>query len=149
MVEKQRSGGFKEQVKGPLIIAVVLAVVAFFGVFIFATGGTQNAPQYSLSLSVAGAVFIVTLVLCATLMMIERPNDEHLGQGTGINRSSAKLYAEAKAKREAEARKKAVAERATGTADSATGTSAASSTKATAQQDAASDSQPRANGQER
>lgn len=47
--------------------------------------------------------------MCATLIIVERPNDEHLGEGTGINRSSAKLYAEAKARREAEAKRNAAA----------------------------------------
>lgn len=105
MTQQQR--GLKEQIKGPLIIAVVLALVAFFGVVFFASGGTNNPPQISLAMSISGAVFVVTLVVCATLMMVERPNDESLGKGTGINRSSAKLYAEARAKREAAAREEA------------------------------------------
>lgn len=103
----QQRRGLKEQIKGPLIIAVVLALVAFFGVLVFATGGTNNPPQFALASSISGAVFVVTLVMCATLMIVERPNDESLGQGTGINRSSAKLYAEARAKREAAAREEA------------------------------------------
>lgn len=98
-------GGFKEQVRGPLSIAAVLAVVAFIGVVIFATGGTNNQPNFVLAATVAGCVFVVTLVMCATLIMVEKPNDPHLGEGTGINRSSAKLYAEAKARREAEAKR--------------------------------------------
>jgi len=60
-----------------------------------------------LALGVAGAVFVVTLVVCATLILAERPNDPSLGQGTGINKSSAKLYEQAKAKREAAEREKA------------------------------------------
>ncbi|QRZ61652.1 hypothetical protein [Rothia sp. ZJ932] len=100
----QKRGGMKEQIKGPLLIAVGLALVAFFGVVLFATGGTNNPPKVPLAASVSGAVFVVTLVMCATLMMIETPNDESLGKGSGINRSSAKLYAEARAKREAAAR---------------------------------------------
>ncbi|SIJ76772.1 Uncharacterised protein [Mycobacteroides abscessus subsp. abscessus] len=105
-------GGLKEQVTGPLIIAAVLAVGAFIATVIFATGGTNNQANFVLAFSIAGGVFIVTLVMCATLIMIEKPNDEHLGEGTGINRSSAKLYAEAKARREAEAKRNAEAKRA-------------------------------------
>lgn len=97
--------GFKAQVRGPLIIAFVLAAVAFLGTFVFATGGTDNAPQLVLALTVAGAVFVVTLVMCATLILVEKPNDPSLGEGTGINRSSAQLYAEARARREAEAKR--------------------------------------------
>ena len=99
--------GLKAQVKGPLIIAAALALAAFFAVFVFATGGTHNKPNIGLALGVAGAVFIVTLVVCATLILVDRPNDPSLGQGTGINRSSAELYARAKAKREAAEREKA------------------------------------------
>lgn len=107
---EDRPRGLKAQVKGPLIIAAALALAAFFAVFVFATGGTHNKPNIGLALGVAGAVFIVTLVVCATLILVDRPNDPSLGQGTGINRSSAELYARAKAKREAAEREKARAE---------------------------------------
>jgi len=109
-VAEDRPRGLKAQVKGPLIIAAALALAAFFAVFVFATGGTHNKPNIGLALGVAGAVFIVTLVVCATLILVDRPNDPSLGQGTGINRSSAELYARAKAKREAAEREKARAE---------------------------------------
>ena len=108
---EDRPRGLKAHVKGPLIIAAALALAAFFAVFVFATGGTHNKPNIGLALGVAGAVFIVTLVVCATLILADRPNDPSLGQGTGINRSSAELYARAKAKREAAEREKARAER--------------------------------------
>lgn len=107
---EDRPRGLKAQVKGPLIIAAALALAAFFAVFVFATGGTHNKPNIGLALGVAGAVFIVTLVVCATLILVDRPNDPSLGQGTGINRSSAELYARAKAKREAAEREKARAD---------------------------------------
>lgn len=124
---EDRPRGLKAQVKGPLIIAAALALAAFFAVFVFATGGTHNKPNIGLALGVAGAVFIVTLVVCATLILVDRPNDPSLGQGTGINRSSAELYARAKAKREATEREKARAE----------GNSQAAGTKAeTAENDA-------------
>lgn len=103
MAEK-RPSGFKEQVTAPLIIAAVLAIITFLGTFITATGGTNNQPNVLLALTFAGGVFVVTLVVCATLILVEKPNNPELGQGTGINRSSSKLYAEAKARREAQAR---------------------------------------------
>lgn len=96
--------GIKADIKGPLAIAAVLAVVAFVCIVIFATGGTNNAPQFRLALSVAGCVFVGTLVVCATLIMVEKPNDEELGQGTGINKRSADLYAQARARKDARER---------------------------------------------
>lgn len=96
--------GIKAEIKGPLIIAAVLAVVAFVCILIFATGGTNNAPEFRLALSVAGCVFVGTLVVCATLIIVEKPNDEELGQGTGINKRSADLYAQAKARKDARER---------------------------------------------
>ncbi|OIJ34964.1 hypothetical protein BK826_09730 [Rothia kristinae] len=107
--------GLKADIKAPLILAAVLAIIAFAGVFVFATGGTDNDPEIKLALSAAGGVFVVTLVVCATLIMVERPNDEELGQGTGINRRSADLYAAAKARKEERERR----EREQGAASSA------------------------------
>ena len=124
---EDRPRGLKAQVKGPLIIAAALALAAFFAVFVFATGGTHNKPNIGLALGVAGAVFIVTLVVCATLILVDRPNDPSLGQGTGINRSSAELYARAKAKREAAEREKAREQgnsQATGTKETTAGNNA-------------------------
>lgn len=113
MTQKRDSDvrGFKAQVRGPLVISGVLAVVAFLGTFVFATGGTNNAPQLVLALTIAGAVFVVSLVMCATLILVEKPNDPSLGEGTGINRSSAQLYAEARARREAEAKRREAEEK--------------------------------------
>ncbi|WP_129358428.1 MULTISPECIES: hypothetical protein [Micrococcaceae] len=96
--------GIKADIKGPLIIAAVLAVVAFVCILIFATGGTNNTPEFRLALSVAGCVFVGTLVVCATLIIVEKPNDEELGQGTGINKRSADLYAQARARKDARER---------------------------------------------
>ena len=102
----QRKGsrnGSRADVKGPLILSAVLAAVAFVAVAIFASGGTEDGLRLDLALVAAGIVFIVVLVVSATLMIVERPNDPHLGEGTGVNRSSAKLYAEARARRQAAA----------------------------------------------
>lgn len=100
---KGSRGGFRADVKGPLILSAVLAAVAFAGVAIFASGGTENTLRLDLAFTAAGIVFIVALVVSATLMIVEKPNDPHLGEGTGVNRSSAKLYAEARARRQAAA----------------------------------------------
>ena len=97
---KGSRGGFRADVKGPLILSAVLAAIAFVAVGIFASGGTDNALRLDLAFIAAGIAFIVTLVISATLMIVEKPNDPHLGAGTGVNRSSAKLYAEARARRQ-------------------------------------------------
>ncbi|MFI7483934.1 hypothetical protein ACH9EU_16135 [Kocuria sp. M1R5S2] len=98
---KGSRGGPGADVKGPLILSGVLAAVVFGAVAIFASGGTDNPLRLDLAFVAAGVVFIVTLVVSATLMIVEKPNDPHLGRGTGVNRSSAKLYAEARARRRA------------------------------------------------
>ncbi|KTR40274.1 MULTISPECIES: hypothetical protein [Rothia] len=112
--------GLKADIKAPLILAAILAIIAFVGVFVFATGGTNNQPEIKLALSAAGGVFVVTLVVCATLIMVERPNDEELGQGTGINRRSADLYAAAKARKEERERRERE-QAGSGTGDAAAG----------------------------
>jgi hypothetical protein len=98
---KGSRGGPRADVKGPLILSAVLAAVAFGAVAIFASGGTDSGLRLDLAFVAAGIAFIVTLVVSATLMIVEKPNDPYLGQGTGVNRSSAKLYAEARARRRA------------------------------------------------
>ena len=52
--------------------------------------------------------------------MVERPNDEELGQGTGINRRSADLYAAAKARKEERERRERE-QAGSGTGDAAAG----------------------------
>jgi hypothetical protein len=96
--------GLKADIKGPLIIAAVLGVIAFAGVAVFGAGGTDHQAPLRLALSAGGGVFVVTLVVCATLIIAEKPNDEELGQGTGVNRRSADLYAQARARRQARER---------------------------------------------
>lgn len=99
-----RTSRRKTDIKGPLVISVVLAVVAFVVVTIAASGGTAGGARVGLGLIAAGIAFIVSVVVCSTLMLIEKPNDPDLGQGTGVNRSSAKLFAESKARRAAQQR---------------------------------------------
>jgi hypothetical protein len=66
------------------------AVVAFFAVLIFASGGSSRAPRFDLAFTAAGIAFIVTLVIAAMLSMSYKDNAEHLGKGSGVNLSSAK-----------------------------------------------------------
>ena len=98
----EHSSRRKTDIKGPLVISAVLAVVAFVVVSVAAAGGSDNAARVGLGLIAAGIAFIASVVVCATLMLLEKPNAEELGQGTGVNRSSAKIFAENKARREAE-----------------------------------------------
>lgn len=78
-------------VKGPLVFSAVLGVIAGIATMIFSTGGGTRELRVDLGLTAAGIAFIVSLVISAMLLMTEKPNDEHLGKGTGINRSSAKI----------------------------------------------------------
>ena len=67
-----------------------------------AAGGTDNTARLGLGLIAGGVAFIASVVVCSTLMLLDKPNDPRLGEGTGVNRSSAKLYAESKARRRAQ-----------------------------------------------
>ncbi len=80
----------RTSVKGPLMFSAFWAVVAFFAVVIFASGGSARAPRFDLAFTGAGIAFIVTLVIAAMLSMSHKENAEHLGKGSGVNLSSAK-----------------------------------------------------------
>ncbi|WP_045731206.1 hypothetical protein [Pseudarthrobacter chlorophenolicus] len=80
----------RTSVKGPLMFSAFWAVVAFFAVVIFASGGSARAPRFDLAFTAAGIAFIVTLVIAAMLSMSYKENAEHLGKGSGVNLSSAK-----------------------------------------------------------
>ena len=82
-----RQGTERLGVKGPLVFSAVLAAVAGVATTIFASGGSE--PRVDLGLTAAGIAFIVSLVFCAMLMISAKPNDENLGKGSGVNRSSA------------------------------------------------------------
>lgn len=64
------------------------AIITFFGVLIFASGGSAKAPRLDLALIGAGIAFIVTLVVAAMLSMSHKANEAHLGKGSGVNLSS-------------------------------------------------------------
>ena len=87
---KPTQGRFRHGIKAPLVFSAVLAVVAGGATSIFATGGGSKVLRIDLGLTAAGIAFIVSLVICAMLMMAETPNAEHLSKGSGVNRSSAK-----------------------------------------------------------
>lgn len=77
-------------VKGPLIFSAVLGAIAGACTMVFATGGGTRELRLDLGLTAAGIAFIASLVISAMLLMTEKPNADHLGKGSGINRSSAK-----------------------------------------------------------
>lgn len=92
-------------VRGPLAVSAVLAVVAGGVTSFAAAGGTQDGMRLDLGLIVGGVAFIVSVVVCATLMMLEKPNNPELGQGSGVNRSSAAAFAKQRqARRDRDAR---------------------------------------------
>ena len=53
----------RTSVKGPLMFSAFWAVLAFFAVLIFASGGSARAPRFDLAFIGAGIAFIVTLVM--------------------------------------------------------------------------------------
>ena len=85
-----RQGRFRYGIKAPLLFSAALAVIAGVATSIFATGGGSRVLRVDLGLTAAGIAFIASLVICAMLMMAETPNPEHLGKGSGVNRSSAR-----------------------------------------------------------
>ena len=88
---QQKSGeprSVRTSVKGPLMFSAFWAVLAFFGVLIFASGGSSRSPRFDLAFTGAGIAFIVTLVIAAMLSMSYKDNAEHLGKGSGVNLSS-------------------------------------------------------------
>ncbi|WP_026550724.1 hypothetical protein [Arthrobacter sp. Br18] len=86
---KPTQGRMRYGIKGPLLFSAVLGLVAGVATSIFATGGGSKEFRLDLGLTAGGIAFIVSLVVCAMLMMAEIPNPEHLGKGSGVNRSSA------------------------------------------------------------
>ncbi|MFE4542808.1 hypothetical protein [Arthrobacter sp. NPDC056727] len=80
----------RTSVKGPLMFSAFWAVVAFFAVLIFASGGSARSPRFDLAFTGAGIAFIVTLVIAAMLSMSYKDNAAHLGKGSGVNLSSAR-----------------------------------------------------------
>lgn len=100
--DNRRSKRRTPDVKAPLAVSAVLGLVAFGIASVVGAGGTEGGLRLDLGLIIGGIAFIASVVVCATLMLLEKPNAEELGQGTGVNRSSAKLYAENKARRQAE-----------------------------------------------
>ncbi len=90
---QQKSGvprSLRTSVKGPLMFSAFWAVLAFFAVLIFASGGSAKTPRFDLAFTGAGIAFIVTLVVAAMLSMSYKDNAEHLGKGSGVNLSSKK-----------------------------------------------------------
>lgn len=98
--DNRRSKRRTPDVKAPLAVSAVLGLVAFGIASVVGAGGTEGGLRLDLGLIIGGIAFIASVVVCATLMMIEKPNDPSLGEGTGVNRSSAKLYAQRRATRE-------------------------------------------------
>ncbi|MET4060450.1 hypothetical protein ABIB35_001998 [Arthrobacter sp. UYP6] len=87
------SGGPQKRnsVKAPLIFSAVLAVIAGVATMIFATGGAEKELRVDLALIAAGIAFIASVLICSLLLMTEKPNPEHLSEGSGIHRSSANI----------------------------------------------------------
>lgn len=87
------SGGPQKRnsVKAPLIFSAVLALIAGVATMIFATGGADKELRLDLALIAAGIAFIASLLICSLLLMTEKPNPDHLSEGSGVHRSAAKI----------------------------------------------------------
>lgn len=83
--------GPRMTVKGPLIFSAVLGVIAGFFTMVFSTGGAENQLRWDLGVTAAGIAFIAALLVVAVLTMAGKENPDHLSQGSGVNRSSAKI----------------------------------------------------------
>ena len=90
---KSQPGGTQKRnsVKAPLVFSTVLAVIAGIFTMIFATGGATKDLRFDLGLTAAGIAFIASLLISSLLLMTEKPNPDHLSEGSGVNRSSAKI----------------------------------------------------------
>ncbi|KPN16488.1 hypothetical protein AO716_16680 [Arthrobacter sp. Edens01] len=93
MVAKSQPGGTQKRnsVKAPLVFSAVLAVIAGITTMIFATGGATKELRLDLGLTAAGIAFIASLLISSLLLMTEKPNPDHLSEGSGVNRASAKI----------------------------------------------------------
>ena len=85
------SGGPRKRnsVKAPLIFSAVLAIIAGVATLIFATGGANKEVRFDLAFIAAGIAFIASVLICSLLLMTEKPNPEHLSEGSGVHRRSA------------------------------------------------------------
>ena len=81
----------RNSVKAPLIFSAVLAVIAGIATMIFATGGAEKELRWDLGLTAVGIAFIASLLVSSLLLMTEKPNPEHLSEGSGVHRSSASI----------------------------------------------------------
>ncbi|MBF4994526.1 hypothetical protein ITX31_10430 [Arthrobacter gandavensis] len=90
---KSQPGGTQKRnsVKAPLVFSAVLAVIAGITTMIFATGGATKDLRFDLGLTAAGIAFIASLLISSLLLMTEKPNPDHLSEGSGVNRNSAKI----------------------------------------------------------
>ena len=102
----RRRGGLKDSVKGPLVFSAVLGLIGGFVAAITSSGGTENPLRIDIGLIAFGVFFIVSLVVVAMLQLASRENPEHLGQGSGVNRSSEQTHREAMQARRARERQK-------------------------------------------
>jgi uncharacterized membrane protein YraQ (UPF0718 family) len=90
----QKPGGPKASIKGPLTFSVVLACIAGVVTLVTSTGGTSHQPRWDLGAIAFGGAFVVALVIAAMLSMSHKENAPHLGQGSGVNLSSAERLAQ-------------------------------------------------------
>lgn len=81
-------GGPRTSVKGPLGFSAVMGLVAGVVVMITGSGGAEQPLRVDLGLAAFGIAFIACLLVISILTMTAKENPDHLGKGSGVNRSS-------------------------------------------------------------
>lgn len=76
-------------IKFPLSFSAAIAAVAALVTLVVSSGGTQYGLRWDLAGIAFGIAFIATLLVASLLVMGHKENDEHLGEGSGVNRRSS------------------------------------------------------------
>ncbi|GAB3619960.1 hypothetical protein GCM10027417_12210 [Glutamicibacter endophyticus] len=85
----QKKQPWSQSIKGPLSFSLVMAFIAGIVGMITSTGGSENPIRYDIGLLCFGIAFVACLLVISVLTMASKENDESLGKGSGVNRSSA------------------------------------------------------------
>jgi len=81
---------WKQTVKVPLLFSLILGLIAGVVSTIASTGGSENPLRLDIGLTMFGIAFVGSLLLISLMIMAAKENPEDLGQGSGVNRVSAR-----------------------------------------------------------
>lgn len=88
-IETPQSGEPQHSIKLPLGFSLAVAAVAGIVTLVVSAGGTGHGLRWDLAGIAFGIALIATLMVSSLLTMSHKENPEHLGKGSGVNRSSA------------------------------------------------------------